>query len=55
MPLHLDRCIFAQFYTLMPQFEPHVYCTNTDLDNKIDAVILLARILPMPILELEIA
>ena len=53
IPFDLDRVIFAELHTIMPQREANVCWTKCDFDDVFDAVILCSRIPPVSILQLK--
>ena len=53
MPLNFNRIVLAEFHAIVPQLEPKICGTERDLDDVLDAMILLPRIPPMAVLELE--
>ena len=53
MPLNFNRIILAEFHAIVPQLETKIRGTQRDLDDVIDAVVLLPRVPPMAVLEFE--
>ena len=53
MPFHFDRVVFAELDAIMPQLERQIGWPKVHFDHKVDAVVFLAAIPPVSILEFE--
>jgi hypothetical protein len=53
MPLNFNRIIPTELHAIVPQLETKICRTQRNLDDVIDAVVLLPRIPPMAVLKFE--
>ena len=54
LPLYLDGVVFAELDAVVPQLERQVCRSKIDLDDKVDAVVLLPAVPPVTILKLKL-
>lgn len=54
LPLYLDGIIFTQLDTIVPQLEGQVCRPEVHFDDKVDAVVLLATVPPVPVFQFKL-